>query len=504
MTTPTARSSGCSWACTPCMSPPTWSTAACCWRWRSSDRTRITGSSITARTRSTGISLSRGGFPSTSRSTSCRDGCRHAPRPTRLLGADRTRAAVVRGARGPHCGCDQHVRGLRADQMGVRKRTSVRADRDRPRHADGGPLGNVGRVELPSAAARRERGRGPHHRPQLLRSAGGDRTEPDHRTGDRAAGIPAFCVEPMRVNTGGGAGWVGLVLITTSVCVSAHGGEVHSLNAPQAFSPWDFSVLIGLLIVGSLYLRGTILLARRGASGRRFEPIAFAIGWSALVLSILPPIDNLSIEYFSVHMIQHELMMLVGAPLLILGRPLQRCLTGMPDSLRMPTARILQTPSMSWTWRILTAPLVAWALHGLAIWVWHMPALYDAAVGNEAIHTLQHAMFVGTAALFWWGMLYGRYGRAGYGAAVFYVFLTAVHTGILGAMVTFSRTPLYSIYGAPAAAHGVDQLVDQQRAGLLMWIPAGIVMTLLGLALFAAWLGGSGRESISNAKFRMT
>ncbi|HTI44379.1 MAG TPA: cytochrome c oxidase assembly protein [Vicinamibacterales bacterium] len=307
----------------------------------------------------------------------------------------------------------------------------------------------------------------------------------------------------MRVNTGGRAGWVGLVLITTSVCLSAHGGEVHSLNAPQAFSPWDVAVLIGLLIVGSLYLRGTILLARRGASGRRFEPIAFAIGWSALVLSILPPIDSLSIEYFSVHMIQHELMMLVGAPLLILGRPLQRCLTGMPDSLRMPTARILQAPSMSWTWRILTAPLVAWALHGLAIWVWHMPALYDAAVGNEAIHTLQHAMFVGTAALFWWGMLYGRYGRAGYGVAVFYVFLTVVHTGILGAMVTFAGTPLYPIYAAPAAAHGIDALVDQQRAGLLMWIPAGLVMTLLGLALFAAWLGESERKSIQNAKFKM-
>ena len=285
--------------------------------------------------------------------------------------------------------------------------------------------------------------------------------------------------------------------------VFAHGDDIHPLNAPQAFSPWDLAVLMGLLIVGSLYVRGTILLARRGASTRRLEPIAFAIGWSALVLSILPPIDSLSLEYFSVHMIQHELMMLVGAPLLILGRPLQRCLTGMPDSLRRPTARILQAPSMSGTWRVLTAPLVAWALHGLAIWVWHMPALYDAAVGNEAIHTLQHAIFVGTAALFWWGMLYGRYGRAGYGVAVFYVFLTVVHTGILGAMVTFAGTPLYQIYAAPAAAHGIDALIDQQRAGLLMWIPAGLVMTLLGLALFAAWLGESERKSIQNAKFKL-
>ena len=294
-----------------------------------------------------------------------------------------------------------------------------------------------------------------------------------------------------------------LIVFTSSAVLSAHGDEVNSINAPRALSPWDLAVLGLLLVVGTLYLLGVIKLARRAAIGRWFEPVAFAAGWAALVLSILPPIDSLSIQYFSVHMIQHELMMLIGAPLVIAGRPLQRCLAGMPDALRMPVAHVLQARPMSGAWRVLTMPLVAWALHGLAIWVWHLPMLYDAAVGNEGIHTLQHAMFVGTAALFWWGMLYGRYGRAGYGVAVFYVFLTVVHTGILGAMVTFARTPLYPIYAAPAAAHGVDPLIDQQRAGLLMWIPAGLVMTLLGLALFAAWLGESERKSIQNAKFKM-
>ena len=317
----------------------------------------------------------------------------------------------------------------------------------------------------------------------------------------------------------GRAGRVALLLLATPVLLHAHGDEAHSINTPQALSPWDLAVLGGLLMVGTLYVLGAVKLARRArppapralpappasdaARLARWEPYAFAVGWSALVLSILPPIDSLSLQYFSVHMIQHELMMLVGAPLVIAGRPLQRCLAGMPDTLRTRAAHALQARPMSGAWRVLTAPLVAWALHGLAIWVWHMPALYDAAVGNEAIHTLQHAMFVGTAALFWWGMLYGRYGRAGYGVAVFYVFLTVVHTGILGAMVTFARTPLYPIYAAPAAAHGVDTLVDQQRAGLLMWIPAGIVMTLFGLALFAAWLGEAERKSMQDARLKM-
>ncbi len=306
---------------------------------------------------------------------------------------------------------------------------------------------------------------------------------------------------------------MGAVLVVTSAPtpVLAHGDETHSLNAPQAFSPWDMAVLAGLLVVAALYVRGASRLRDRArqappvfhAHRAPWEPTAFAVGWSALVLSILPPLDSLSLQYFSVHMIQHELMMLVGAPLLILGRPLQRCLAGLPARVRCRVAHTLQRPAMSRAWRLLTAPLVGWALHGLAIWIWHMPALYDAAVSNEGIHTLQHAMFVGTSALFWWGMLYGRYGRIGYGAAVFYVFLTVVHTGILGAMVTFARTPLYSVYAAPAAVHGIDQLVDQQRAGLLMWIPAGMVMTLLGLALFAAWLGESERRVNQHSKLQM-
>jgi putative membrane protein len=286
-----------------------------------------------------------------------------------------------------------------------------------------------------------------------------------------------------------------LLVVGAPALVLAHGEELHSINAPRAFSPWDLGVLLLLFVVGTFYLLGAVRLSRRGGAGRRFEPFAFGIGWSALVLSILPPLDSLSIQFFSVHMIQHELMMLVGAPLVIFGRPLQRCVAGVPGMFRQRAAHVLQGHAMSSTWRVLTAPVVAWTLHGLAIWAWHMPALYDAAVGNEGIHTLQHAMFVGTSALFWWGMLYGRYGRAGYGAAVFYVFLTVVHTGILGAMVTFAPTPLYPIYSAPAAAHGIDPLIDQQRAGLLMWIPAGLVMTLLGLALFAAWLGESERRA---------
>jgi len=177
------------------------------------------------------------------------------------------------------------------------------------------------------------------------------------------------------------------------------------------------------------------------------------------------------------------------------GRPVPVWLQALPQPLRIRCARMLQSPATHGAWNTVTTPIVAWTLHGGAIWLWHLPQLYDLAVDNEAIHLVQHAMFVGTAIVFWWGMLYGRYGRAGYGAAVFYVFTTAVHTGILGAIVTFAGAPLYSVYLAPAAANGLDALADQQLAGLIMWVPAGLVLTTLGIALFAAWLGEAERRA---------
>ena len=292
--------------------------------------------------------------------------------------------------------------------------------------------------------------------------------------------------------------------------LGGHGGDAHAVNlpvhagaaswtSPGAFSIWDLLALSFLAGVGALYTTGSRRMAPRGAVHPRRERIAFACGWATLVIAVLPPLDSLAVQLFSAHMAQHELMMLVGAPLLMAGRPVPVCLAALPPRARHRVASLLQSSTAGTVWRTATAPLVAWVLHGSAIWVWHLPALYDAAAGNEAIHALQHATFVGTSVLFWWGMLYGRYGRAGYGAAVFYVFTTAVHTGALGAFLTFARAPMYPFYAGPAAARGVDQLADQQLAGLLMWIPAGFVLTMLGIALFAAWMGESERRTRQRA-----
>lgn len=147
--------------------------------------------------------------------------------------------------------------------------------------------------------------------------------------------------------------------------------------------------------------------------------------------------------------------------------------------------------------RFLTGSLAVWVIHGLALWVWHIPRLYEAALASEAVHAVQHLSFFVTAALFWWALVYGRYGRVGYGVGVFYVFTTALHSSILGALLTLAPRLWYPVYGERAAGWGGgsrDALEDQQLASLLMWVPTGVIFIVLGLALFAAWLGESERR----------
>jgi len=276
------------------------------------------------------------------------------------------------------------------------------------------------------------------------------------------------------------------------------GGHLHTSTAG---SPWDLAILAGLAISGWLYWRGSRRLAARRARVRPAERVAFWIGWATAVAALMPQVDEAAAELFSVHMAQHEVLMLIVAPLMIAGRPILPWLWALPDGVRGRASRSMSGGVISSTWTWLTMPLVAWAFHGLTIWIWHLPALYQAAVRNDGIHTVQHAMFVGTAALFWWGLVYGRYGRAAYGAAVLYVFATLVHTGLLGAMFTLSERTFYPFYVQRAAGAGIDPVADQQLAGLYMWVPSGIVLTLFGLALFAAWLGEAERR-VGSANLR--
>ena len=269
------------------------------------------------------------------------------------------------------------------------------------------------------------------------------------------------------------------------------------LHGPWSADPIPWT-LLG--ITGVAYLAGVIRLWRQHAALPRglrwWEPACFALGWLTIVAAQVSPLDWLSGQLFSAHMTQHELLMLTAAPLLVAGRPLIVMLWALPATQRRAAGVLARRPVISRPWRVLTTPIVVWALHGAALWIWHLPSWYQAAVANDTIHLVQHACFLGTAALFWWTLVHGRYGRGGYGIAVLYVFTTMLHSGMLGALLTFSPRPWYPLYAERAGAWNLLPVEDQQLAGLIMWIPFGVVFLIVGLAFFAAWLGEAERRRV--------
>jgi putative membrane protein len=278
-----------------------------------------------------------------------------------------------------------------------------------------------------------------------------------------------------------------------------HGGEPRFLDASTILRwwSWDPAVLAPLVLSGLLYAVGLARLWRRAGVDqgiRRWEAACFAAGWLGLFIALVSPLDALGGILFSAHMAQHEVLILIAAPLLVLGRPLAPFLWALPKEARETAGHWVQAPPVARAWRSLTAPVTVWVLHGVALWIWHLPDLYQATLGDDFIHALQHLSFFGSAALFWWALIHGRFGRLGYGAAVLWVFTTSMHSGVLGALLTFAPRLWYPIYEARTGEWGLSALEDQQLAGLIMWVPAGVLFIVLGLGLFAAWLGEAERR----------
>ncbi len=271
----------------------------------------------------------------------------------------------------------------------------------------------------------------------------------------------------------------------------AHNGKPHTWH--DLWHTWSFEPLVVVTLALSAWLFGYGLYRLWRESGRghgikRWEAAAFAGGWLALFVALVSPLHSWGRVLFSAHMTQHEVLMLVAAPLLVLGRPLIAFIWALPLNWSRQIGSISKTRWLQGLWHGLTIPLVAWMVHAVALWVWHIPTLFEAVLNSEWVHTTQHLSFLLSALLFWWALIHGRQGLMGYGAAVLYVFTTSLHSGLLGAFITFSGTLWYPGYAGLTNSWGLTPLEDQQLGGLIMWIPAGLVYVVAGLALFAGWL----------------
>jgi putative membrane protein len=255
------------------------------------------------------------------------------------------------------------------------------------------------------------------------------------------------------------------------------------------------SALLLLLIAGLLYAFGVRRLWRSVGMGqgiRRWELLAFGCGWIALVIALVSPLHPLGRELLSLHIAQHEVLILIAAPLMVLGRPGLGLNWSFPIRIRQSIAELTRSAAWQSVWRRMTRPLVACTIQAVALWVWHVLALFQATLANETVHAAQHLSFFFSAALFWWSLLHARRGPATYGTGVLYLFLTSIHSGILSALIAFADSVWYPAYSNTTQSWGLTPLEDQQLGGLIMWIPAGLVYLFAALALVIGWLREAG------------
>jgi len=245
------------------------------------------------------------------------------------------------------------------------------------------------------------------------------------------------------------------------------------------------------LAVLVLYGYGVVARRRQGRGGGGiglYNVASFATGWWALTLAIAPPLDTLAERYVSAHMTQHLVFVVVAAPLLALGRPALALAAVLPRAPRRGVMRIAT--------RLGAMTLPAWAVHTLVLWGWHVPTFYDRAVAHEALHAFEHATMLGSA-LWFWATLVDTARRRRLGVAAAWVFATGLHCTLLGMLITVAPRPWYARPDALASAPALGTLEDQQLAGLILWVPGGVILAAAGLALVAAWLHEAGRRVVT-------
>jgi putative membrane protein len=300
---------------------------------------------------------------------------------------------------------------------------------------------------------------------------------------------------------------VAFLWIVTGASVAMPRLALAHAGAPIAphdvWSAWTAHplVIIPLALSAALYGRGASRLWKRAGRGHGVtvrQAVAALLALATMVVALVSPIDALGETLFSAHMTQHMLLVVVAAPLVVASAPVVPALWGLPESWRLGITRWWARRTMPrLAFHHVTNPLAAWCAHALALVVWHIPAAYEAALRSEGVHAIEHASFLITAMLFWWAALQpsGRR-RLGHGVAVVYLFLMAVLTGGVGALITFAGKAWYPAHAPGAALWGLTPLEDQQLAGLIMWIPGGIAYAVVALLLLLGWLAAAERGTL--------
>jgi cytochrome c oxidase assembly factor CtaG len=245
---------------------------------------------------------------------------------------------------------------------------------------------------------------------------------------------------------------------------------------------------------------------------RRSWPVwrtgAFLLGLATLLVALVSPVDAYAAVSFAVHMVQHMLLTVVAAPLVMLGAPIRPLLRGLPAVLRAGVIRPLaRATAIRAAVHFLRHPLIAAALYVGGLYAWHVPALYDAALADARVHVLEHAWFFVSALLFWSVVIDPEPFRAtlGYAARLPYLLvLGAAQNTVLGGVLSFTSRVLYTGYegNADTTGFGFDRVTDQRVGGAVMWVVGDMVFLAAASLSFFLWLAEE--EEMQRRRERMT
>ncbi len=277
-----------------------------------------------------------------------------------------------------------------------------------------------------------------------------------------------------------------LALLLASSFAWAHTQE------PSGREAGEWVLMSILFLAGIWYATGYAHVwqsSRAGRAALAWRGALFAGGWGVIAASLLSPLHELGGRSFTAHMIEHELLMLVAAPLIAFARPLGVFIWALPRSSRHALGALGHQTWFASAWRSISSPLSASMIQAAMLWLWHAPIFFDAALRSELWHAAQHLSLVFSALLFWWSINTASALGRKHGIAGFYLFFTSVHSALLGALMAFAESPWYSQYGrmGMSGTAGLTPLEDQQMAGLIMWVPGGAVHAIAALIYLSRW-----------------
>lgn len=249
--------------------------------------------------------------------------------------------------------------------------------------------------------------------------------------------------------------------------------------ATDASVPWGELWVADPLAVALLLGAAGVVRARRRAGGapRRVRDAWLVAGAAVAALALVSPVAGLSGDLVAAHMVQHLVLLFVAAPAIALGDPGPAVLAAAPArGRRLVVAWWRRSPA------VLRRPgggiALGAAASAVALWVWHAPAAYDAAVRSPVVHLGEHATLLVPAVVFWGGVARRRTRhRQVLLVTVLASAMLVMQGGVLAAILVFTPEPLYLAYDA-TARWGLTALEDQRLAGMLLWVVGGPVYAL--------------------------